>query len=162
MVRVCSFFQWGSVFQWLTKWPPFCQVFQRSGTIGKLNFGWHLFTCLLSTYWHQNVWNFDDLGVQHSNTLWNRDNNFEIDFQRVLFFPTNWDSCFCFSQQTEDEKDLEYAFFGIYDGHGGKEASQYAKVRTQHSVFSHNLNNGHNQCWNGSQLAVISVETVVG
>ena len=54
--------------------------------------------------------------------------------------------CFCFSQQTEDEKDLEYAFFGIYDGHGGKEASQYAKVRTQHSVFSHDLNNGHNQC----------------
>ena len=34
-----------------------------------------------------------------------------------------------FSQQTEDEKDLEYAFFGIYDGHGGKEASQYAKVK---------------------------------
>ena len=24
-------------------------------------------------------------------------------------------------QQTEDEKDLEYAFFGIFDGHGGKE-----------------------------------------
>ena len=34
-----------------------------------------------------------------------------------------------FSQQTEDEKDIEYAFFGIYDGHGGKEASQYAKVK---------------------------------
>jgi protein phosphatase 1D len=34
------------------------------------------------------------------------------------------------SQQTEDEKDLEYAFFGIYDGHGGKEASQFAKVKT--------------------------------
>lgn len=30
-------------------------------------------------------------------------------------------------QQTEDKKDLEYAFFGIFDGHGGKEAAQYAK-----------------------------------
>ena len=35
---------------------------------------------------------------------------------------------FLYSQQTEDEKDLEYAFFGIYDGHGGREAAQYAKV----------------------------------
>ncbi len=32
-------------------------------------------------------------------------------------------------QQTEDEKDLEYAFFGIFDGHGGREAAVFAKVR---------------------------------
>ena len=31
-------------------------------------------------------------------------------------------------QQTEDELDLEYAFFGIYDGLGGKEAALFAKV----------------------------------
>ena len=31
-------------------------------------------------------------------------------------------------QQTEDEKDLEYAYFGIFDGHGGREAALYAKV----------------------------------
>ena len=31
-------------------------------------------------------------------------------------------------QQTDDEKDLEYAFFGIFDGHGGREAAQFAKV----------------------------------
>ena len=31
-------------------------------------------------------------------------------------------------QQTEDEMDLEYAFFGIFDGHGGKEAALFAKV----------------------------------
>ena len=31
-------------------------------------------------------------------------------------------------QQTEDEKDLEYAYFGIFDGHGGREAAIYAKV----------------------------------
>ena len=30
-------------------------------------------------------------------------------------------------QQTEDEKDLEYAYFGIFDGHGGREAAAYAK-----------------------------------
>lgn len=30
-------------------------------------------------------------------------------------------------QQTEDEKDLEYAFFGIFDGHGGREAAMFAK-----------------------------------
>jgi serine/threonine protein phosphatase PrpC len=40
-----------------------------------------------------------------------------------------------FSQQTEDEKDLEYAFFGIYDGHGGREASQYAKVLDKTSTL---------------------------
>ena len=31
-------------------------------------------------------------------------------------------------QQTADEKDLEYAFFGIFDGHGGREAALFAKV----------------------------------
>ena len=31
-------------------------------------------------------------------------------------------------QQTSDEKDLEYAFFGMFDGHGGREAAQYSKV----------------------------------
>ena len=31
-------------------------------------------------------------------------------------------------QQTEDEKDLEYAYFGIFDGHGGREAAIFAKV----------------------------------
>ena len=30
-------------------------------------------------------------------------------------------------QQTEDEKDLEYAYFGIFDGHGGRDAAVYAK-----------------------------------
>lgn len=30
-------------------------------------------------------------------------------------------------QQTEDLNDLEYAFFGIFDGHGGVEAATYAK-----------------------------------
>jgi len=30
-------------------------------------------------------------------------------------------------QQTSDEKDLEYAFFGIFDGHGGREAALFAK-----------------------------------
>ncbi|KAF5284198.1 hypothetical protein FQR65_LT00198 [Abscondita terminalis] len=30
-------------------------------------------------------------------------------------------------QQTQDERDLEYAFFGIYDGHGGVEAAAFAK-----------------------------------
>ncbi|XP_025204625.1 protein phosphatase 1D [Melanaphis sacchari] len=30
-------------------------------------------------------------------------------------------------QQTPDMKDLEYAFFGIFDGHGGSEAAAYAK-----------------------------------
>ncbi|KAK7792751.1 hypothetical protein R5R35_007069 [Gryllus longicercus] len=30
-------------------------------------------------------------------------------------------------QRTEDEKDLEYAFFGIFDGHGGQQAATFAK-----------------------------------
>ena len=36
-------------------------------------------------------------------------------------------------QQTDDEMDLEYAFFGIFDGHGGKEAAVFAKVSVQNS-----------------------------
>ena len=36
-------------------------------------------------------------------------------------------------QQTDDEMDLEYAFFGIFDGHGGKEAAVFAKVSIQSS-----------------------------
>ena len=31
-------------------------------------------------------------------------------------------------QQSEDGEDLEYAFIGIFDGHGGKEAALFAKV----------------------------------
>ncbi len=27
-----------------------------------------------------------------------------------------------------DEKDLDYAYFGIFDGHGGREAAMFAKV----------------------------------
>ena len=38
-------------------------------------------------------------------------------------------------QQTEDELDLEYAFFGIYDGHGGKEAALFAKVANCTFIF---------------------------
>ncbi|XP_065283672.1 protein phosphatase 1D isoform X2 [Dermacentor albipictus] len=30
-------------------------------------------------------------------------------------------------QQTKDKTDLEYAYFGIFDGHGGREAALYAK-----------------------------------
>lgn len=30
-------------------------------------------------------------------------------------------------QSTTDDKDLEYAFFGIFDGHGGGEAATFAK-----------------------------------
>ena len=37
-------------------------------------------------------------------------------------------------QQTEDEKDLEYAFFGIFDGHGGREAAVFAKVRKRKGI----------------------------
>lgn len=37
-------------------------------------------------------------------------------------------------QQTEDEKDLEYAYFGIFDGHGGREAALYAKVRSFYTI----------------------------
>ncbi len=41
-------------------------------------------------------------------------------------------------QQTEDEKDLEYAFFGIFDGHGGREAAVFAKVGLQFSESNEN------------------------
>lgn len=37
-------------------------------------------------------------------------------------------------QQTEDEKDLEYAFFGIFDGHGGREAALFAKENLMDSI----------------------------
>jgi len=37
-------------------------------------------------------------------------------------------------QQTEDELDLEYAFFGIFDGHGGKEAALFAKEHLMDNI----------------------------
>ncbi|KAL3271174.1 hypothetical protein HHI36_021671 [Cryptolaemus montrouzieri] len=40
-------------------------------------------------------------------------------------------------QQTEDEKDLEYAFIGIYDGHGGAEAAAFAKEHLMESIIKH-------------------------
>ncbi|CAH0549544.1 unnamed protein product [Brassicogethes aeneus] len=38
-------------------------------------------------------------------------------------------------QQTDDEKDLEYAFFGIYDGHGGAEAAIFAKEHLMETII---------------------------
>ena len=38
-------------------------------------------------------------------------------------------------QQTADEKDLEYAFFGIFDGHGGREAALFAKVNFYKHIY---------------------------
>ena len=37
-------------------------------------------------------------------------------------------------RQTEDEKDLEYAFFGIFDGHGGREAALFAKEHLMDAI----------------------------
>jgi len=37
-------------------------------------------------------------------------------------------------QQTDDELDLEYAFFGIFDGHGGKEAALFAKEHLMDNI----------------------------
>lgn len=37
-------------------------------------------------------------------------------------------------QQTVDLKDLEYAFFGIFDGHGGPQAASYAKEHLLDSI----------------------------
>jgi protein phosphatase 1D len=42
-------------------------------------------------------------------------------------------------QQSEDEKDLEYAFFGIYDGHGGQDAAVFAKEHLMNSIVSQKL-----------------------
>jgi len=40
-------------------------------------------------------------------------------------------------QQTDDEMDLEYAFFGIFDGHGGKEAAVFAKEHLMDNIVKH-------------------------
>ncbi|XP_055608872.1 uncharacterized protein LOC129756124 [Uranotaenia lowii] len=42
-------------------------------------------------------------------------------------------------QQTENDRSLEYAFFGIYDGHGGAEASLYAKEHLMDTIVSQKL-----------------------
>lgn len=39
-------------------------------------------------------------------------------------------------QQTVDLKDLEYAFFGIFDGHGGPQAASYAKEHLLDSIVN--------------------------
>ncbi|XP_020282781.1 uncharacterized protein LOC109854281 isoform X2 [Pseudomyrmex gracilis] len=42
---------------------------------------------------------------------------------------------FCVAfQPTSDDKDLEYAFFGIFDGHGGGEAALFAKEHLMDSI----------------------------
>ena len=41
--------------------------------------------------------------------------------------------------QTEDEKDLEYAFFGIFDGHGGREAAVFAKEHLMDFIVKQKL-----------------------
>jgi len=42
---------------------------------------------------------------------------------------------FCVAfQPTPDDKDLEYAFFGIFDGHGGGEAATFAKEHLMDSI----------------------------
>lgn len=42
-------------------------------------------------------------------------------------------------QQTENDQSLEYAYFGIYDGHGGAEASLYAKEHLMNTIVSQKL-----------------------
>ena len=37
-------------------------------------------------------------------------------------------------QRTHDKKDIEYAFFGIFDGHGGKEAANFAKENLMDNI----------------------------
>lgn len=39
-------------------------------------------------------------------------------------------------QRTHDKKDIEYAFFGIFDGHGGKEAANFAKDNLMDQIVS--------------------------
>lgn len=42
-------------------------------------------------------------------------------------------------QQSDDKKDLEYAFFGIYDGHGGSEAAAFAKEHLLNLIVGQKL-----------------------
>lgn len=42
-------------------------------------------------------------------------------------------------QQSEDEKDLEYAFIGIYDGHGGAEAARFARKHLINLIVNQKL-----------------------
>lgn len=39
-------------------------------------------------------------------------------------------------QQNEDQNDLEYAYFGIFDGHGGREAALFAKEHLMDNIVS--------------------------
>lgn len=42
-------------------------------------------------------------------------------------------------QESENEKDLEYAFIGIYDGHGGSEAAKFARKHLINLIVSQKL-----------------------
>lgn len=39
-------------------------------------------------------------------------------------------------QQSEDLSDLEFAFFGIFDGHGGAEAAKFAKEHLMNNILA--------------------------
>jgi len=44
---------------------------------------------------------------------------------------------FCVAYQpTTDERDLLYAYFGIFDGHGGREAANYAKNHLMDNIVT--------------------------
>ena len=42
-------------------------------------------------------------------------------------------------QESENEKDLEYAFIGIYDGHGGAEAAKFARKHLINLIVNQKL-----------------------
>lgn len=42
-------------------------------------------------------------------------------------------------QESNDEKNLEYAFFGVYDGHGGAEAATYAREHLMTAIVNQKL-----------------------
>ncbi|GAB6028682.1 hypothetical protein CHUAL_004507 [Chamberlinius hualienensis] len=42
-------------------------------------------------------------------------------------------------QQTNDENDLEYAYFGVFDGHGGRDAAIFAKEHLMNAIVSQKL-----------------------
>lgn len=49
------------------------------------------------------------------------------------------EDCLSVAYQSADDNNLEYAYFGVYDGHGGAEAANFARENLMDTIVKQKL-----------------------